>query len=149
MRASAELRPDDGLDQFMENTLSGDKLAVFKTGRMAERAERVQQQADAKTQRLDDIVKLDDAQRDQVFGIMARGSRDYDPAMKLEGAAGEIAATPNGNTREAVLSILRPDQRAAYEAEQQRRREEARKDMEAIGLTLPPTWDALDEHDFH
>ena len=99
MRASAEIRPDDGLDQFMENTLSGDKLAAFKTGRMAERAERVQQQADAKTQRLDDIVKLDDAQRDQVFGIMARSSRDYDPAMKLEGADGEIAAAPNGNTQ--------------------------------------------------
>ena len=70
--------------------------------------------ADGKTQRLDRIVGLDDSQRDQVFGIMARGSSDYDPTMMLEGAAGgNIAASPAGTGRDAVLSVLRPDQRAA------------------------------------
>jgi hypothetical protein len=148
MRASQDFRMDEGLDPFMERMLNGEKLAEFKTTRMAERVERVQQYADARTQRLDNIVKLDDVQRDQVFGIMARNSRDYDPAMKLEGGAGEIGAAPAGDTRQAMLSILRPDQRTAYEAEQERRREETRKDMEAIGLTLPPEWDALDMEDY-
>lgn len=148
MRASQGFRMDERLDPFMERMLSGDKLTEFKTTRMAERVERVQQDADARTQRLDNIVKLDDTQRDQVFGIMARNSRDYDPAMKLEGGVGEIGAAPAGNARQAMLSILRTDQREAYEAEQLRRRQEAQKDMEAIGLSLPADWDALDMEDF-
>lgn len=149
MRASRDVRPDDGLDAFMENTLSGDKLTAFKTERMAARAERVQQDADTRVQRLDAIVKLDDAQRDQVFGIMARGSRDYDPAMKLEGVGGAIDAPAAGNRQQAMLSVLRADQRTAYEAAQQTRRDAAAKDLEAMGLTLPATWDPLDDNDFN
>jgi hypothetical protein len=149
MIATRDVRPDDGIDEFMPRLLTGEKLAAFQAERMAGKAARVQNEADARTQRLDDIVGLDDAQRDQVFGIIARGSRDYDPAMALEGAAGgNIAASPAGTGREAVLSVLRPDQRAAYEAERQRRREQAAKDMEAIGLTLPEGWDMLDAESF-
>ena len=148
MRATQDIRPDEGLEQFMQGTLSGEKLETFKQERLAERAERVQQEADRKVQRLDSIVGLDEAQRDQVFGIMARGSRDYDPAMVLEGAGGEIGDTPIGNRQAAMLAVLRPEQRAAYEAEQKRRREEAAKDLEAIGLSLPSSWEMLDEGGF-
>lgn len=148
MKATANARPDDGLDDFMGGVLSGDKLASFKSERMTQRAERVQQEADRNVQRLDDIVHLDETQRDQVFGIMARGSRDYDPGMKLEGVGGDIASTPGGSRNDAMLSVLRPEQRQAYEAERQHRREAAEKDMQAMGLTLPPTWNLLDEGDF-
>lgn len=146
MRASRDVRPDDGLDGFMEKTLSGDKLAAFQTARMGERAERVQQDADTRVQRLDSIVTLDTAQRDQVFGIMARGSRDYDPAMKLEGVGGEIGAASTGNREQAMLAVLRPEQRTAYAAEQQRRRDEAAKNMEVMGLTLPADWDMFNDY---
>ena len=149
MRASRDVRPDDGLDSFMEKTLSGDKLTAFKTDRMAERAQRVQQDADTRVARLDAIVQLDDTQRDQVFGIMARSSRDYDPAMKLEGAGGEIGGAAAGDRQQALLAVLRPDQRTAYQAEQQRRRDEADKNMKTMGLTLPADWNALDDNDFH
>ena len=145
VKASRDVRLDDGLDAFMAQTLQGDKLAAFQAERMAQRAARVQQDADARVQRLDSIVKLDPAQRDEVFGIVARGSRDYDPAMKLEGAAGDIGGTPTGDRQAALLAVLRPDQRAAYEAEQQRRRAEAATSMESLGLTLPPNWDMLDD----
>lgn len=141
MRASRDVRPDAGLDAFMAKTLSGDKLTDFQTARMAERAARVQQDADMRVQRLDTIVKLDEAQRDQVFGIMARGSRDYDPSMKLEGVGGDIGATPAGNRQDAMLAVLKPEQRALYQSELQRRRDEAAKNMQGIGLTLPPDWD--------
>ncbi|MBC8127419.1 MAG: hypothetical protein H8M99_09805 [Gloeobacteraceae cyanobacterium ES-bin-144] len=149
MRATRDIRPDNGLDQFMGSILSGDKLTDFKTQRMAEQAERVQQDADARVERLDSIVKLDDAQRDQVFGIMARGSKDYDPSMKIEGAGGEIGAINQSSRQQATLAVLRQDQRAAYEAEQKKRREEAEKDMQAIGLNLPAGWDVLDEESFN
>ena len=147
-RASHDVRPDEGLDAFMATQLSGDKLTQFKTERMAERAERVQQDADRQVQRLDGIVKLDDEQRDQVFGIMARNSRDYDPAMQLEGIGGQIGTTPNGDRQQAMLSVLRPEQRQAYEEERVRRRQKAEEDLQAMGLSLPPNWDPIEDEGF-
>jgi hypothetical protein len=44
-----------------------------------------------------------------------------------------------------MLSVLTPDQRTAYDAETARRRAQAAKDMAAVGLTLPPNWEFLDE----
>jgi hypothetical protein len=145
MQASRDVRPDEGLDSFMAGVLSGDKLTNYKAARMSERAERVQQDADMRVARLDSIVKLDDTQREQIFGVMARTSRDYDPVMKLEGVTGEIGATPAGSRQEAMLGVLRPEQRDAYQAEQQRRRDEAAKDLEVIGLTLPADWDMFND----
>lgn len=147
-RESMRVRPDEGLDQVMEGMLSGDKLANYKTTRMEERVQRVQQHADMRVQRLDGIVGLDDTQRDQVFGIMARNSPDYDPGMQLEGTDGSIGTTPGGDSRKAMLSVLRPDQEKAYEAERLRRRQEAESDMLEMGMKLPSNWDLLDQADF-
>ena len=147
MKAARDVRADDGLDEFMPRILTGEKLAEFQTQRMEERVGRVQNEADAKTERLHSIVTLDDTQRDQVFGIMARGSRDYDPAMKLEGIGGEIGNTPAGDRQQAMLSVLRPEQREAYESERQKRREEAAAEMQEFGLSLPPEWNLLDDFD--
>ena len=144
MVAARDVRPDKGLDGFMEGVLSGEKLTAFKTERMAERAQRVESQADMKVQRLDSLVGLDDAQRDEVFAIMARSSPDYDPSMRLEGGRGEIGVVPSENARDAMLAVLRPEQRAIYDAERKRRREEAEKDLASIGLTLPPDWEMFD-----
>ncbi len=144
-RAAREVRPDDGLDEFMEQTLSGEKLTRFRTERMAEKAERVQQFADTRTERIDRIVSLDDHQRDEIFGIMARQSRDYDPAMKLEGGAGEIGGGGAADPHQAMLAALRPEQRAQYDQEMAERREKATKELEAIGLSFPEDWDPIDE----
>ena len=145
MRASRDIRPDAGLDDFMDKTLSGDQLSEFKGQRAIEKSERVQKHADMQVERLDSVVQLDATQRDQVFGIVARTSPDYDPSMKLEGGAGEIGPAPGGSSSQAILSVLRPEQRAAYETERQHRRDEAQKDMEAIGLSLPDGWDMMDQ----
>ena len=75
---------------------------------------------------------------------MARNSKEYDPRMTFESGSGAIAAVNTGDRQSAVLAVLRPDQRATYEAEQQRRRAEAAQDMEAIGLTRPANWEMLD-----
>lgn len=147
-RESMTHRTDEGVDQVMEGMLSGNDLADYKTTRMAEKAERVQQHADMKVQRLSSIVELDDTQRDQVFGIFARNSPDYNPEMKLEGIGGDIGSTPGGSSRDAMLSVLRPDQQEKFQAERDRRRNEAEAEMNEIGLTLPSNWDLLDQADF-
>jgi hypothetical protein len=148
-KAATEVRANDGLDQFMENTLSGDKLAAYKTDSMLQKVERVQQEADMKVTRLDSIVNLDETQRGQVFGVMARGARDFDPAMQFEGLGTDTAALPSGKSKqEAILAVLRPEQRQAYQAEQEKRRQAAQKEMESMGLTLPPGSRSFDQLDF-
>lgn len=148
-KAGTDVRVDDGLDQFMEGTLRGEKLTAFQSDRMLERVERVQQEADMKVTRLDSIVSLDDTQRGQVFGVMARGARDFDPAMQFEGLGTDNGALPPGQSRQdAILAVLKPAQREAYEAERAKRREAARKDMEDLGLTLPEDSKMFDPLDF-
>jgi len=146
MRASQNVRPDAGLDEFMPSILSGEKLTEFQNDRLNERASRVEREADARVQRLDSIVQLDSQQRDQVFALVARNSKEYDPRMAIDGVSA-TAGPPSttGDTQEAMLSVLRADQRAAYEIEIQRRREQAAKDMEAVGLSLPTDWDFFGE----
>ena len=143
MQASRDVRPDEGLDSFMPTLLSGQKLASFQAERMAERVQRVEKEADMKMQRVNSIVQLDESQQDQVFAIMARSSPDYDPAMVMQGARGNIGPAPQGDARTAMLSVLRPDQRTAYEEAQKKSRDEAAKQMEAMGLQLPSDWERL------
>ncbi len=138
-KAATQVRIDGGLDRFMESTLKGDKLASYQSDRMLEKVETVQKEADRKVERLDSIVKLDEAQRGQVFGVMARGAADYDPAMQFEGL-GTSAPVTGKSKQDAVLAVLRPEQRQAYQAEQEKRRAATQKELEGIGLTLPADW---------
>lgn len=148
-KAAFQFGRNDGLDKFMEGTLQGEKLAAYKTNRMLEKVDSVQQEADMKVTRLDNIVSLDDTQRGQVFGVMARGARDFDPAMQFEGLGTDTAALPPGKSKQdAILAVLRPDQRDAYEAERAKRRENARKEMQELGLTLPDDSKMFDPLDF-
>ena len=143
-KAATDVKVENGLEKFMERTLSADKLATFKSDQMMEKVTKVQNEADRKVTRLDGIVKLDEAQRGQVFGVMARGATDFDPAMRFEGVGPDTGALAGKSKQDAILSILRPDQRETYEAEQEKRHTQARKEMEAIGLTLPADWKSSD-----
>ena len=57
-----------------------------------------------------------------------------------------IGTTGTGDRQEAMLSVLKPEQRAVYQAEQQRRRDETAKTLDGIGLTLPADWDMLNDY---
>lgn len=145
-KAATQVRIDGGLDRFMEGTLKGEKLASYQSDRMLEKVSSVQKEADLKVERLDSIVHLDEAQRGQVFGVMARGAADYDPAMQFEGL-GTSAPVTGKSKQDAVLAVLRPEQRQAYQAEQEKRRAAAQKEMDSIGLTLPADWTGIDHFD--
>jgi hypothetical protein len=102
-----------------------------------------------KVTRLDAIVSLDDAQRGEVFGVMARGARDFDPAMQFEGLGTDRGALATGQSKQdAVLAVLRPDQRQIYQDEQEKRRMAARQEMESLGLTPPADWNPSELLDF-
>lgn len=142
-RASKDVRPDDGLDAFMATQLQGPALESFRRDRLTERAERVQHEADWKVERLNSTVGLDEDQKDQVFSIMARSSRDFDPQMQLEGVSAD-ATLASGNDRDAaVMAVLRPEQQDSYEKWRADQRARAEQEFAEIGLKLPEGWDAL------
>jgi hypothetical protein len=110
-KAMMNVRLEDGLENFMASTISGEKLAKFRADQMMQKVDSVQSEADMKVERLDRIVNLDETQRGQIFGLMARGARDFDPAMRFEGLGTETAALSTGKSKQdAITSILRPDQ---------------------------------------
>lgn len=138
------IRPDEGLDAFMGNTLSGEDLTKFKTDRLNEKVERVQSEADRRVSRLNSMVQLDEAQQDQVFSIMARSSPDFDSSMKFEGLGDDSSQLAPGQSRdEAVLQVLRPGQRDQYEQQRQERQAAAQREFDDLGLKLPDNWDLL------
>ncbi len=98
-----------------------------------------------KVTRLDDIVHLKETQRGQVFGIMARGARDFDPTMRFEGMGTETSGLPLGKSRpDSVLSVIRPDPLNTYETEQTKRGDDGRKEMESMGPNVSADWSSLD-----
>ena len=148
-RVTNELRQDEGLDEFMEVVLQGEALDSFREDRMMERVKRVQSEADRNTTRLDNIVDLDEDQKDAVFLVMAQGSRDFDPAMQFDGLGDDSVALGPGDQRmDAINDVLRPDQQQQLETHQQDKRTEAEEDLRAIGLSLPEDWDFYEEAGF-
>lgn len=146
VQATRDFHPLDGLDGFMEQNLRGEDLARYSADRMAERVHRVQYQADRRVEQLDDIVSLDDGQQDRVFALMARSSGDFDPGMQIEGLGDDRASLAPGQSRdEAILAVLRPDQRERYEAHRGSQRQRADEEMAELGLKLPANWDLFGE----
>ena len=106
--------------------------------------EQVQAEAERRVSRLNSVVNLDDAQQDQVFALMARSSPNFDPSMQLEGlAGGQTTISPGQSRDEAIMKVLRPDQRHQYEEHRIARRAEATREMEEVGLKLPDNWDTF------
>jgi len=146
MKGEKRFKRNEGLDDAMAATLTGNELAQYKADRMAQRVEQVQAEADRRVTRLNSLVELDAGQQDQVFALMARSSPDFDPSMQFEGLSGDTTPLPAGQSRnDAIRSVLRPDQWQKYGEARQQRRSAAEKDLREIGLRLPPNWDALND----
>jgi hypothetical protein len=142
-KASQQTRMDDGLDAFMETQLQGQELESFRKNRLTERAERVQNEADWKVERLNSTVALDETQKDQVFSIMARSSRDFDPRMQIEGVTADAGPASREDRDAAIMAVLRQDQQATYEQWRAQRRARTEQEMAEMGLKMPDGWDAL------
>ena len=131
-------RNEQDLDVLMAETLDPAQLTAYQRDRLQQRAATVEREATRRVTQLDQVVGLDEAQQDKVFALMARSSPDYDPSMQLDGLGADTAGLSEGASRdEAILAVLTPEQASLYEADRQRRREEAAKGFEAMGLKPP------------
>ena len=116
---------------------------------MLDRVVRVQEEADRNVTRLDRIVQLDEAQKDQVFALMARGSEDFVPGMQFDGLGdGAEGLSPGTSREDAIYQVLNAEQRVLFEEHQANRKAEAEAEMAELGLALPKNWDLYDEDIF-
>ncbi|NNC87923.1 MAG: hypothetical protein HKN82_05620 [Akkermansiaceae bacterium] len=137
-----------GIDEFMESRLEGEELAQFKAERLGERISHVQAEANRRLHRIDGAVDLDNDQLDEMFGVMARGSKRFEPGMEFDGMGGETGRLEGADREAAIRAVLRPDQLRRYEAYQQERKEDAEREMRRMGLSLPKDWQLLDDEGF-
>ncbi|MBK8038168.1 MAG: hypothetical protein IPK22_13710 [Verrucomicrobiaceae bacterium] len=147
VKSMKHLEPRRGMDEFMERTLTGQEKQRYVSDRLAERAVKLENDANNRLQRLHQAVPLDQAQQDRVFAIMARSSPDYDPRLQLDIPLGNDAAhiRPGADRAAAIMQVLRPDQRLQYEAYQQSQREAANRTAAEAGFKLPENWDVFEE----
>lgn len=141
-------RGAEGVDEVMEGMLEGEQLERFRAERLQERVDSVQGVANRQLNRLNDVVELDEGQQDEVFGILARGSGDYQVGMDFDGMGGDNSQLDIRQRDAAIRSVLRPEQREQFDRHQAERKEEAEKDLRRVGLTLPEDWDLLERDTF-
>jgi hypothetical protein len=139
---------EEGLDAFMETQLQGEALAEFKAERLQERVDSVQNEANRRLHRLDEAVDLDEGQLDEMFAVVARGSRRYEPGMEFDGMGADTSPLEGRARDAAIRRVLRPDQLELYDGYQEERRMDAEREMARIGMTLPRDWELLDDESF-
>lgn len=148
LRAMRKLERQDNMDSFMEGALQGEKLANYKTERLTQRGERVQQEADLKVERLNQRVPLTEDQKDKVWAIAARSSRHYDPAMQFSGMTPDQGNLPPGKSSyDAMMGVLEPNQLAQVEQQRIERRMKAEQEAAEMRLTLPANFDEFDREE--
>ena len=67
--------------------------------------------------------------------------------MAIDGVTGETSPLDRPLRDQAIMEVLRPEQVEAYQEHRQREFEEAQRELQEIGLALPPDWDLWDEDD--
>ena len=129
----------------MARTLDADTLATYQADRLAERVERVQNEAEGRVQRLDSLVDLDEEQKDQAFAILAHSSEYFDPSMQFEGLENELSGLrPGMDANKSIEGILRPEQLQRLGDRQRERRDDAFSEFEELGLTPPQGWEEME-----
>lgn len=147
LKAAKYQKPKQGLDEFMERTLSGGEKQRYKADRLVERTTELENEANNRLNRLHQAVPLDEKQQDQVFAIMVRSSPDFNPSTKLSIPLGNDvrSITPGQDREQAILNVMRPDQRFQYETYRQRQRVEAQSEATEMGIKLPANWDLFEQ----
>lgn len=146
--SEVNLADEDGIEEFMETRLKGEELAQFRAERLQERVDSVQEEANRRLHRLNEVVGLDEDQQDEMFAVMARSSQRFKPEMEFDGMGSDTSRLQGRARNDAIRSVLRPDQVERYDAYRAERKMEAERDMRKVGLTLPEDWDLLDDRGF-
>ena len=131
-------------NDLMEGFLKGEELEQFKEERLAKRVEAVQEEADRKLGRLDEIVTLNDEQQAELFRVMARGSEDYRPEVNPQDYRGVTAPLDRVARDAAINGALTPVQREALNEHRENQLRKVAEQWELYQLAPPKDFDLLE-----
>tara|TARA_B100001059_G_scaffold103737_2_gene103595 strand:- start:5679 stop:6623 length:945 start_codon:yes stop_codon:yes gene_type:complete len=131
-------------NDLMEGFLKGEELEQFKEERLAKRVEAVQEEADRKLGRLDEIVTLSDEQQAELFRVMARGSEDYRPEVNPQDYDGATTPLDRVARDAAIIGVLNPDQREALDEHRENQLRKVAEQWELYQLAPPKDFDLLE-----
>ena len=137
-------RDFEGTSDLMESFLEGEELEQFKEERLAKRVDAVQEEADRKLGRLDEIVALSDEQQAELFRVMARGAEDYRPEVNPQDYRGETAPLNRMARDTAINGVLTPDQRKVLDEYRENQVREVAEQWERYQLAPPKDFDLLE-----
>jgi hypothetical protein len=113
---------EEKLDEALKGTLTDEQYAGYSTKQLAQRAERLERQANGEVERLGGRLNLTEEQKDKVFQAVVTTSDNFDPALKVE--TGSAADIPQGLSREdAIRAVLTPEQVKIYDEDLSKRRD--------------------------
>ena len=137
-------RDFEGASDLMEGFLEGDELVAFRNERLENRVDAVQEEADRKLGRLDEVVGLDEAQQEELFRVMVRGSEDYRPEVNPDEYTGDASQLDRAARDRAIDAVLRPEQRAELDAYREERTREVEEQWRRYQLAPPRDFDLLE-----
>lgn len=141
-------RDFEGADDLMEGFLEGEELEQFKEERLTKRVDAVQEEADRKLGRLDEIVTLTEDQQAELFRVMVRGSEDYRPEVNPEDYRGETAPLNRAARDAAISGLLNSEQRKVLDEYRENQAREVAEQWERYQLAPPRDFDLLEKDVF-
>ena len=137
-------RDFEGAGDLMERYLEGEELDQFREERLSKRVDAVQEEADRKLGRLDEIVALSEEQQADLFRVMVRGSEDYRPEVNPEDYQGDSKPLDRGERDAAIEAALNPDQRRLLDDYRENQAREVAEQWERYQLSPPKDFDLLE-----
>ena len=127
--------PQKNLDEWAKTNLEGEQAQTYQTARLNEKAKAITDSANSKIETMSTSLNLDESQKDQMFHVLVRTDKNYDPAMQMEGIATTADGTVATESRdEAISAILNPEQQQKYEAQRAQKKQREGGFFKALGL---------------
>ena len=138
-----DMNPQKSMDAYVQQAMTPEQRASWENRKLETKAEQLERTANWKLDRMSSSLKLDEAQKDQVFSILVKSNPDYDPSLGVEGVTGTTPAPTDANTpplkeQDAIGRVLRPEQMEDWAAYQEKQNAEKSRLTEAFG-GLDPT----------
>ncbi len=134
-----ESNPQKTMDAYVQQAMTPEQKAAWENRKLETKAEQLERTTNWKLDRMSGALKLDEAQKDQVFSILVKTNPDYDPSLGIEGLTGTTPDTTIPLKEEdAIASVLRPEQMQDWSAYQKKQAAEKSRLTDAFG-GLDPT----------
>lgn len=127
-----DMNPAKSMDDYVIAKLTDDQKKTWDTRKLESKAQQLERTANWQIQRMDKL-NLDETQKDQVFDILVKKNPQYDASLAVEGLNAGSTFDASKSQEEAIAAVLREDQRADYQAMQERQNKDRQRWTDALG----------------